>query len=492
VFAKVAELVDAPDLGSGAARRESSSLSFRTTILPQQRQRAQVSTVNVPVPSSESHKLMQADIETISSLERRLSIAVPMDGVNSEIASRLRKVARTVKIHGFRPGKVPMKIVEQQFGGQVRQEVLGDEIQKSFGDAIREQNLRVAGLPKIEVKSTDAATDKFEYTATFEVYPEITVGDLSTALIEKPTVDVGDAEVDKTIEVLRKQRAVFEPADRAAAMGDQVKIDYRGTVDGEIFEGGSAEGAVMQLGEGRLLPDFENNVVGLRAGESKTFDMQFPEDYAGEAVAGKTAQFEIKIVEVLGARLPDVDAEFAKQLGVADGDVAKMRAEIQANLEREVKRRADARVKDLAMKALLDSTEVELPKALVEQESDRLVEQMKRQLKTRGVSTDKVPMPREAFGEEAKRRVQIGLILSELVKTKGLAATPDQIKAIVEEQAKSYDQPEEVKRWYYESPERLREIESIVLEDNVVQWVKEQAKFTEKQTAFDDLMGNAQ
>jgi trigger factor len=370
--------------------------------------------------------------------------------------------------------------------------VLGDEIQKSFGDAIREQNLRVAGLPKIEVKSTNDATDQFEYTATFEIYPEITVGDISAAMIEKPVVEIGDAEVDKTLEVLRKQRAVFEVADRAAELGDQVNIDYRGTIDGEPFEGGSAEGVVVQLGEGRLLPDFEKNVVGLSAGASNTFDMQFPEDYAGKEVAGKSARFEIKVNEVLGAKMPELDDEFAKQLGVADGDQAKMRAEIQSNLEREVKRRADARVKDLAMKLLLDATNVELPKSLVEQESDRLIEQMKRDLKTRGVSTDKVPVPREAFGEEAKRRVQLGLILSELVKSKGLGATPDQIKAVVEEQAKSYDQPEEVKRWYYESPERLREIESVVLEDNVVQWVTGQAKLTEKPTAFDELMGNAQ
>ena len=435
---------------------------------------------------------MQSDIETISSLERRLSIAVPMEGLNSQIVNRLKQVARTAKIHGFRPGKVPMKIVEQQYGGQVRQEVLGDEIQKSFGDAIREQNLRVAGLPKIEVKSPDDAGDKFEYTATFEIYPEIEVGDLSAASIEKPVVEVGESEVDKTIDVLRKQRAVFEGADRAAESGDQVNIDYRGTIGGEVFEGGSAEGAIIQLGEGRLLPDFESNVVGLGAGASKTFDLQFPDDYAGKEVAGKSAQFEIKVNEVLGARLPEVDGEFAKELGVPDGDMAKMRAEIRANLEREVKRRADARVKDLAMKVLLDATNVELPNALVEQESDRLVEQMKRDLKARGVSTDKVPVPREAFAEEAKRRVQIGLILAELVKSKNLGATPDQIKAVVEEQAKSYDQPEEVVRWYYESPERLGEIESVVLEGNVVQWVIGQVKLTDKETPFEDLMGNSQ
>ncbi len=414
-----------------------------------------------------------------------------MEGVNSEVVSRLKRLSRTVKIHGFRPGKVPMKMVEQQYGGQIRQEVLSDAIQKSFADAIREQKLRVAGLPKIEVKSAEESTDKFEYTATFEIYPEVAVGDLSGALIEKPTVEIGEAEVDKTIEVLRKQRAVFEVTDRAAETGDQVKIDYRGTIDGEVFDGGSAEGAVVQLGEGRLLPDFEKNVVGLSAGESNTFEMAFPEDYHGKEVAGKSAQFEIKVNEVLGARLPELDGEFAKELGIADGDLVKMRADIRANLEREVKRRADARVKDLAMKALLDATTLELPNSLVEEESDRLIEKMKRDLQARGLGSDKVPLPREAFGEEAKRRVQLGLILSELVNSNGLGAKPDQVKAVVEEQAKSYDQPEEVRRWYYESPERLREIESIVLEDNVVQWVTGQVKLAEKPTPFDELMGNA-
>lgn len=435
---------------------------------------------------------MQSNLEEISSLERRLSIVVPMEGVNGEITGRLKRLSRTVKIHGFRPGKVPMKIVEQQYGGQVRQEVLGDTIQKSFGDAVREQKLRVAGFPKIEVKPEAEVTDQFEFTATFEIYPEVAVGDLSSALIEKPVVEVGESEIDKTIEVLRKQRAVFEVVNRAAADGDQVKMDYQGSIDGEPFEGGSAQGSVVQLGEGRLLPAFESNVVGLSAGESRTFDMDFPEDYHGKEVAGKTAQFSVKIEEVLGANMPEVDSEFAKALGVVDGDLTKMRAEIRANLEREVKRRADARLKDGAMKALLDTTSIELPQVLVDQEADRLIEQMKQNLQTRGVNTENMPLPRETFNEEAKRRVQLGLIVSELVTSNGLGAKPEQIKALVDEQAKSYDKPEEVRRWYYEAPERLREFESIVLEDNVVQWVTGQAKLAEKPTAFDEIMGNAQ
>jgi trigger factor len=435
---------------------------------------------------------MQSNLETLNSLERRLSIVVSMQEVNTEVANRLKRLSKSVKIHGFRPGKVPVKIVEQQYGGQVRQEVLGDTIQKSFGDAVREQNLRVAGLPKIEVQSGDETTEQFEYTATFEIYPEVELGDLTAISIEKPMVEVGDAEIDKTIDVLRKQRAVFEPVQRAAASGDQVKMDYRGTIGGEAFDGGTAEGNIVQLGEGRLLPDFENNVIGLSAGESKTFTMTFPEDYHGKEVAGKEAQFEITVEEVLEPRLPEIDAEFAKTLGIGDGDLEKMRSEIRANLEREVKRRTIAKVKDQVMKGLLDSTSIELPQALVEQEAERLAEQMKQDLQSRGLNTENVPLPHEAFDDEARRRVQLGLIVSEVVSKHGLSAKPEQVKEVVEEQARAYEKPEEVRRWYYESPDRLREIESVVLESNLVEWVTGQAKVEDKPTAFDDLMGNGQ
>ncbi len=434
---------------------------------------------------------MQTNLETLSSLERRLSIAVSMQEVNTEVANRLKRLSKTVKIHGFRPGKVPVKIVEQQYGGQVRQEVLGDTIQKSFGEAVQEQNLRVAGLPKIEVQSGDETTEQFEYTATFEIYPEVELGDLTALSIEKPVVEVGDAEIDKTIEVLRKQRAVFEPVQRAAAAGDQVKMDYRGTIGGEAFDGGTAEGNIVQLGEGRLLPDFESNVIGLSAGESKTFNMTFPDDYHGKEVAGKEAQFEITVQEVLEPRLPEIDAEFAKSLGVGDGNLETMRSEIHANLEREVKRRTISKVKEQVMKALLDSTSVEVPQALVEQEAERLAQQMKQDLQSRGLNTENVPLPHDAFNDEAKRRVRLGLIVSEVVAKHGLNAKPEQVKEMVEDQAKAYEQPDEVRRWYYQSPERLREIESVVLESNLVEWVSSQAKVEDKPTPFDDLMGNA-
>jgi trigger factor len=434
---------------------------------------------------------MQANLENLGSLERRLSVSLPLDRVNTEVESRLKHLARTVKLHGFRPGKVPLKIVEQQFGGQVRQEVLGDAVQQSFGEAVREKQLRVAGYPRIEVKPTEDAA-KFEYTATFEIYPEIVVGPIDNAAIDRPLVEIGDAEVDKTLEILRKQRTHFHVAKRAAANGDQARIDYRGSIDGTPFEGGTAEDQTVQLGGGQLLADFEKNVIGMQPGETRSFSMHFPDDYHGKEVAGKEAQFEVTLKEVREPHIPAVDEQFAKSLGVSDGDIGKMRAEIKANLEREVKRRATARVKDQVMKSLLDVTTVELPKALVDMEVERLTQNMRRDLESRGMKADQIPMPREAFEPEAKRRVSLGLIMAELMSQQKLEAKPEQVKAVVSEHAQSYEKPEEVMRWYYQQPERLREIESVVLEDNVVQWVLSKAKVADKPTPFDDLMGNAQ
>jgi trigger factor len=435
---------------------------------------------------------MQANLENLSSLERRLSVTLPLDTVNTEIESRLKRLARTVKLHGFRPGKVPMKIVEQQFGGQVRQEVLGDAVQKSFGEAVKARNLRVAGYPRIEVKAGDAPADKFEYTATFEVYPEVAIGGLADSRIERPVVSITEAEVDKTIDILRKQRTHYHAAQRGAQIGDQVVMDYRATIAGQPFEGGNGADQRVVLGSGQLLADFEQNLVGLRAGESREFDVRFPDDYRGKEVAGRQARFEVHVKDVQEPHVPEADAEFAKSLGVADGDLAKMRADVKANLEREVKRRAESRVKDQVMKTLLEATKVEVPKALLDMEVERLMQNMRQDLAQRGLKADQIPMPREAFEAEAVRRVSLGLILAEMVKLHRLEARPEQIKAVVQEYAQSYEKPEEVVRWYYQQPERLREVEAIVLEDNVVQWTLSNAKVADKPINFDELMGNAQ
>ena len=434
---------------------------------------------------------MQANLETLSSLERRLSVTLPLDKVNTEIESRLKHLARTVKLHGFRPGKVPMKIVEQQFGGQVRQEVLGDAVQQSFGEAVKEKNLRVAGYPRIEVRPGDAPADKFEYVATFEVYPEVTIGALAQVKIERPVVNINHAEVDKTIDILRKQRTHYHVVDRGAQSGDQVRMDYRGTLAGEAFEGGTGADQNALLGSGQLLADFERNLIGMKAAESREFDVHFPDEYHGKEVAGKDARFAVQVKEVREPHVPEADAAFARSLGVTDGDLSKMRADVKANLEREVKRRAETRVKDQVMKSLLDATKVEVPRALLDLEIERLMQNMRHDLEQKGLKPDQIPMPKEAFEPEALRRVSLGLILAEMVRLHKLEAKPDQIKAVIQEYAQSYEKPEEVVRWYYQQAERLREVESIVLEDNVVQWTLSNANVEDKPTAFDELMGNA-
>jgi len=432
---------------------------------------------------------MQATIEKVSNLERRLNVTLPAQEIDAEVENRLKRLARNVRMHGFRPGKVPFRLVQQQYGGQVRQEVLGDALQKTFGEAVRSQNLRVAGLPRFEPKPVEG--DNVEFSATFEIYPEIEHGDVSQASIERPMVSVGEPEVDKTIEILRKQRVAYRPVERGAQDGDRITIDFTGTYEDKEFEGGSGKDHTTILGEGRLLADFEKAVAGLKAGESTTFELTFPEDYHGRDMAGKTARFSVTVNRVEEAVLPAVDAEFAKQLGIVDGDIGKMRADIKANLEREVRRRTQARVKDQVMKTLLENAKLDLPNALVGMEVERLMAGMRQDLAGRGLKAEEIPMPREAFEPEARKRVGLGLIVADLVRQHNLQAKPEQIKAVVKDYADSYERPDEVVRWYYQSADRLREVESLVLEDNVVQWVLSQAKTQDKQTDFDELMGNA-
>jgi len=386
---------------------------------------------------------------------------------------------------GFRPGKVPFKVVQQQYGAQVRQEVLGAAIEKSFGDAVRQQNLRVAGYPKFDPATPAEGAAEFQYSATFEVYPDVRVGDISGKPIDRVALELGDADVDKTLEVMRKQRVTFDKVERAAQNGDRVQISYQGTIDGVAFDGGKADNQYAVLGEGRLLPDFEKNLAGMKAGDSKGFDLKFPDDYHGKEVAGKMARFDVTVSEVSAPRLPEVDAEFAKSLGVTDGDVAKMRAEVKANLEREVRVRLKARIKDQVMQALLDVTPIEAPKSLIEMEVQTLQNMAARGIPVR----DDMPMPPEVFEAQAQRRVSLGLILGEVVRLHNLHARPEQVKAAVELQAQSYEHPQEVVKWFYQQPDRLRDIESVVLEENVVEWALTAAKTMEKSITFDELMG---
>jgi trigger factor len=436
---------------------------------------------------------MQANLENLSILERRLNVAVPIQEIHKEVDARLKRLTRDVRMPGFRPGKVPLKVVERQYGSQVRQEVLGETLQRTFGEAVRQQNLKVAGYPRFEPKPLAQDASEFEYSATFEIYPEIRIGDISNASITRSHLEVGEPEVDRTIEIMRKQRVGYNAVDRAAENADRVTMSYTGRIDGNEFPGGKAENQQVVLGEGRLLADFEKQLAGMKAGDTKTFELRFPDDYQGKDVAGKTATFDVSVSEVAAPRLPEVDAEFAKSLGVADGDLNRMRSEIRGNLEREVKGRLKARVKDQVMQALLDVTQVEVPKALVESEIERLRELTRQDLTARGIPVrEDTPLPAEMFEKQARRRVNLGLILAELVRMHQLQAKPEQVRAAVEEQAQAYEQPQELVRWYYANPERLREIESMALEDNVVEWALSTAKVEDKPIAFDELMGNQQ
>lgn len=433
---------------------------------------------------------MQTTIENLSALERRLTMAVPTADIEKQVDERLKRIARTVKMAGFRPGKVPMKLVAQQYGPQVRSEVIGDAVEKAFSDAVRGQNLRVAGYPKVEPKQGGDG-GSLEFTATFEVYPEVALGDLSQATIERPVLEVTDAEVDRTLEVLRKQRVKFEAADRGAQTADKVTIDFTGRIDGVEFPGGKGEDFAVVLGEGRMLPDFEAGVAGMKAGESRTVPVKFPEDYHGKDVAGKTAAFEITVKKVEAPKLPEIDAEFAKTLGIADGDLAKMRAEVRQNVEREVKKRLGADLKNRVMQALLDAAKPELPRALVDMELQRLVQNARADLESRGMKMENLPIDPQLFEDQARRRVALGLIVGEAVKKNDLGAKPEQVRALVEEQAQSYEQPDEVVKWFYSQPERLAEFEGVVVEDNVVGWVLRQARVADKAVPFEQLMGNA-
>ena len=424
-----------------------------------------------------------------SALERRLDLSVAMADLDKEIEQRLRKIAKTVKLPGFRPGKVPANIVKQQYGAQAYHEAVNEAVEKAFGEAVKNQSLRVAGYPRIEEKKSENES-LIEFTAVFEVYPEIKLGDLKEVEIERSTLEVGEAELENTLAVLRKQRVSYEPVDRAAAKGDRVTIDFLGTKDGVAFQGGQATDYPFVLGEGAMLADFEAAVTGLKAGESKSFEMTFPADYQATDLAGQVGTFDITVNEVREAILPEIDGDFAKALGVGDGDVTKMRAEIETNLKREVKKRLQGRIKDQVMDALLKVNAIDVPKALVDMEIERLMQNARQEMEQRGGAKMKnFPMQREWFVDQAQRRVSLGLILSEVVKSNNLQAKPDQIKSIVEEAAQSYEHPEEVVRWYYAHPQRLSEIEGVAIEDNVVAWALSSAKVVDKAVAFDELMG---
>ena len=430
---------------------------------------------------------MQVTVESTSGLERRLTVAVEEDRIADAVQNRLKDMTRTVKMKGFRKGKVPLKVVQQQYGTQVRQEVIGDVLQSTFYEAVSQENLRPAGMPTFDTKEM-APGKGLEYTATFEVYPEVTIADLSKQSIEKPVCEIDDADVDNMIENIRKQNMAWEAAERAAEEGDQVNLDFKGSIDGEAFEGGEGKGMTIVIGQGRMIAGFEDGLKGAKAGDDLTLDLSFPENYHAEHLAGKPVQFAIHVNSVEAPKLPEIDAEFAKKLGVADGDLARMREEIRNNMQRELESKVKSRLKEGVMDKLLASHEIDVPAALIDNESRALVNQMMQNLASQGMAQQDLKLDSGMFREQAERRVKLGLIMSEIVKQHDLHVDPDKVKAMVDSIAAPYEHPEEVVKWYYGDKRRLAEVESLVFEEQVVDWVMEQAKVEEKTIEFNELM----
>ncbi len=436
---------------------------------------------------------MTVTVETLEKLERKITLTVPVTSIQTEVDARLKKLARTVKMDGFRPGKVPMNVVAQRYGYSVQYEVLNDKVGEAFAQAANEAKVRVAGQPRISEKE-GAPEGELTFDAIFEVYPDVKLADLSSVEVEKATAAVSDEAIDKTVDILRKQRRTFAQRSQADAAvdGDRVTIDFEGKIDGEPFAGGKAEDFQFLVGEGQMLKEFEDAVRGMKSGESKTFPLAFPADYHGKDVAGKTADFLVTVKKVEAAHLPEVNEALAKSLGIADGTVEGLRADIRKNLEREVKFRLLSRNKAAAMEALVSKAELDLPQAIVQSEVERLKDGARADLKQRGIKdADKAPIPDDIFRPQAEQRVRLGLVVAELVKANDLHAKPEQIRAHIEELAASYERPEDVTRWYYGDNQRLAEVEAVVIESNVADYVLSKAKVTEKALSFDELMGQS-
>jgi trigger factor len=437
---------------------------------------------------------MQVSIETTSGLERRLTVGVPADTVDTEVDARLQQAVKNVRLPGFRPGKVPMKVMRQRFGASVRQEVLGEVMSRSFQEAVVQEKLRPAGTPTIEPRNTGAGSD-LEYVATFEVFPEIAVKELADFNVERPVAEVTGEDVDRIIEVFRKQQGRWEEVERPAAEGDRVTIDYRGTRDGEAFDGGSAEGAELELGSGRMIPGFEDGVVGMQAGEEKVLSLTFPDEYHEETLRGAAVEFAVTLHKVEGLQLAPLGPDLYAAYGVDGDDEAAFRAEVAQNMERELKNAVDARVKQQVMDKLVDTyADLDIPAALVKQEIDGLRQQMFQQFG--GAGTENLDLksllPDEMFAERAERRVRLGLVLAELISHHRVSVDPDALRAAVEEIASTYQDPEEVVNWYYANQEQLSGVESRVLEDRVVEQLLEAANVTESACSYQDAIALGQ
>lgn len=432
---------------------------------------------------------MQVSVEKTSELSRKMTVSVPETVVQEKMADRLKTLARDVKIHGFRPGKVPQSVVQKMYGEKVRDEITGDLIQSTYYEALQSESLRPAGYPHIQ--HTDDA-DGFAYTAVFEVYPEIVLESLDQLEVARPIAVVGDVDVDNIIEKLREQKKEWSVVERAAQEHDQVTINFAGVSEGVNFTNGKAENFVIEIGAKKMIPGFEDQLLGLEAGATKTFELTFPADYGNAELAGKVAQFDIEVLKIEAANLPEIDAEFIKAYGVEDGSVESFRTDVEDNLGRELKQVLRGKLKNAVMDALYEKFPITVPNALIDEEVERLMAPYIESAKRQKMKPEDMQLPRDVFEEQAKRRVALGLILGEIIQKNAVEIDNDKVRETIEELAKSYERPEDVVAWYYADEKRLHDVQQMVLEDQVVEWLVAQAKVSDETVSFTDVMDRQQ
>jgi trigger factor len=430
---------------------------------------------------------MQVSVETTSGLERRMTITVPAARVDSEVNQRINKTARTVRMDGFRPGKVPVAVVKKRFGASIRQEAMGDLIRDCFYEAVTQEKLNPAGFPTIESVKDEANAD-IAFVASFEVYPEVKLNSFSAIKVERPQVEVSDADVDKMIDTLRRQRANWAETAEPANDGDRLDIDFEGSVNGEAFDGGTAKGFSLTLGSKRMIPGFEEGLIGSKAGEERTLNVTFPEDYQAENLKGKAAVFKVKVNKVEAPVLPELDDTFIKSFGIKDGGVDKFRADVRKNMERELRQAVKNKVKGQVLEGLIAAHELDVPKALVSNEVGRLRQNMLRQFGGNAKNISPDMLPDELFAEQAKRSVMLGLLIGEVIKSAELQADAGRVRAFIEEVAESYESPAEVVNWYYGNKEQLQQVEAVVLEDQVVEHILSQAQVSDTPAKYEDVL----
>ncbi len=435
---------------------------------------------------------MEVSIENTGELGRKLTVQIPEDQISPKVQSRLQSLSKTTKVQGFRPGKVPMKVIQGRFGAQVREEIIGQLVQSSFQETVTKENIRPAGMPTIDPLE-DKAPEGFEYTATFEVMPEINVNPIEKLNVEQPESEVGDADVDKLIEVLRKQNSELNEVDRKSKQGDTLVIDFVGKMDGEAFDGGTAQDFKIELGSGQLIAGFEDGLVGLSKGDEKDLDLTFPEDYQAENLAGKDVVFSVTVKEVQEAKLPELDDEFFKRFAITEGGLEAFKNMLKNNMERELSQKIKEMSRDNILDVLYEANSINLPQVLVDNEAQRLLDEMKENMKRQGFPADALDKAdKSTYEEQAKKRVTLQLLLSEIIKENELKADPAKVRQIIETQAQSYDDPSQVINWYYADKSRLAEVEAVALEEDIVNWVLDKADVSKKKMAFDEIMNNRQ